>query len=406
MIEIIPYFRQITRFEPIPEQIELELALTDVEIKNLAVSAGRGFSKTMCSALSVLWFADEYSTKIGRPLEMLLVSSQKRLYWHLNNFFRDNPHLSENLRQKGMFQEIPVDGFEFAHNNSIVDTALPTSKSVRSHRADVVVIDECAEVPREIIKTAMGCLTGDICKLVLISTCHKSGFFTDVVSEPEERGFKLLTYSSEVCSWQNEANKRLKATLTSAEYAIEVLGRIPTKAERTFFPSKHLEQCFFQDLQPEGGIREAGLDFGDVVGKNVLTITEKLGIRRKVLFQQKYPIIEERMKDVQEVLERFNVVVVKADPKPTEYKDFIGDKIGSIPVTYVDPQYHKKAMLGQLQRHVQRHTISIDIKEVELRKQLERYHLHKRSGDDRVDSLAFSIYEFKFPTKPEVRVFL
>ena len=405
-MNIVDYFKKITRFIPIDEQIELLSALTDIEIKNLAVSAGRGFSKTMCSALSILWFADEYSTEIGRPLENLLVSSQKRMYWHLNNFFRDNPYLSANLRQKGMYQQIPVDGFEFKHNFSIVDTALATQRGVRSHRADIVIIDECAEVPRDVVKAAMGCLTGDICKLVLISTCHKRGFFTDVVTKPDKHDFKLLSYSSKVCEWQKEANIRLKKALTKAEYAIEVLGRIPTKAERSVFPQKHLDKCFVVDLQPEGGIREAGLDFGDSVGKTILTITEKLGIRRKMLFQKPYPIIEEKLDDVQKVLEKLNVVIVKADPKPPEYKKFIGNKIGSIPVVYVDPQYHKKQMIGQLQRHVMRHTISIDVKMVDLRKELERYKFHKRSGDDRVDSLAFSVYEFKFPKKPEVRVFL
>lgn len=404
-MKIIPFFRKVTGLEPTTDQKWLLRALTDPKVKKIIISAGRQTGKTLCCAVATIW----WSIESGQSVKILLISAQESvLYFHIREIFKNNPELATHIVKEGQYSIVPMRGYE-TDTGAIVFVRGSTDKQVRGIPADIVIIDEACEIRDDIILTAMGNLTGKISKYVLLSTPHISDSkFVKWASDPKEHGFELFMWNAENCDWHDpEIMKTKKKEFSKQKYAVEVLGRPPTKAERAFFPLIHLKKCRVVDLQPEGGIREGGLDFGDVVGKTMLTITEKLGVRRKVLFQKYYrEPIEECLDDIQQDLERFGVVVVKADPKPPEFKAFIKNKIGSVPVEYVDPQYHKKQMLGQLQRHVMRHTLTYDVKMVELNKQLERYRPHKRSGDDRVDSLAFSIYESKAPKKYRVRVFL
>ena len=410
-MNIVEYFKFITKLEPIPEQVELLNSLVDIIIKNLAVSAGRGFSKTLCSALAVLYFADVYADEVGHPLEILLVASQNRMYFHLNNFFHDNKeYLDAKLKQKGKFDEIPEVGFELL-NGSIVNVAMPTNKSIRSNRADIVIIDEAAQVPTSIIKAASGCLTRDICKLVLISTPHMSGYFTDIVDKPELFNFTLKVWNSEVCPWQKTANERLKDTMTVAEYAAEVKGQVPTKAERSFFPAAQVEACYL-DVEPirEGGAKstvEAGIDWGGS-SPTCVTITEKLSVtKRKVLACKCWSgMIEQNLDEMAKLILEWKPTIIKADNKPKEYQGKLEPHIHGYKITYIDMAVHKQPMLGQLQKRIRHTQMVISRCFFDLKKELLSYRFmtkdelglsgykgNKQDKDDRVDSLALSCYE-------------
>jgi len=245
MESIVKYFERITKLKAIPEQIEVLEALANPSIKNLCLSCGRGFSKTLLSALAALWYADIYSKEIGKPLEILLVSSQQRIYFHLNNFFHDNPELAERLAQKGIFKAIPVEGFQLVDTRSIVDTAVPTAGSVRSHRADIVFVDEAHLIKDEIFeRDILPVLTGDLCKLVILSTpSSNKGFFINIVKNADKENFVLKQFSSEVCSWQKINNERLKKRLTPEGYKREVLAQIPSKEEMMFFDTYDIDKC-------------------------------------------------------------------------------------------------------------------------------------------------------------------
>jgi len=405
-MDILEYFKKVTKLEPIPEQVEVLKALADVSVRNLCICAGRGFSKSLLCALAAIWFADEYADQIGRPLEILLVSGQKRMYWHLNNFFRNNEFLRKKRMKKGVFDEIPVDGFELT-NHSIVDTALGTSASIRSHRADVIFVDEACLIRDEIYRQAiLPVSTGDIAKVVLLSTPSTNNFFTEIASDPKKHDYVLKQFSAEVAPWQKLSNERLKKVLAKSEYATEVLGRPPTKAERAFFASKHIKACTTTNLLPEGGMRMAGLDFGQVRGKNLLTIVEKNKSKFKVLFQKHYrKSIEESLGEIAEELRKHKVAIVKADSRPTEYQQIVGKKLAGTPVHYVDARFHKRQLLGQLQHLIQTHNIQWDKdKHVKLILELRKYRRGKSTGDDYVDSLALATYQFPHKTKPQVKV--
>jgi hypothetical protein len=399
MIPIVEYFKMVTKFTPTQEQVEVLEALVDVESKNLCLCCGRGFSKTMLCALASLWFADQYSDSIGRPLEILLVSGQMRMYQHLNNFFRANPNIKARLLQSGVFSEIPEHGFEL-DNHSIVDTALATSKAIRSHRADIIFVDEACLVKDDVFRQAiLPVSTGDIAKIVILSTpSEPQGFFIDVLNNPIKYGYTVKHFSAETCPWQTVSNERLKKTLSPMEYLIEVKAQIPGREERAFFTRKDITKCILS-VEPvaedrERSSLEAGIDWGyGSINQTVLTITEKIGIKRKIIRQKVWRDVD--FTDLANSLRGFSGTI-KADSKPPEFKGKLEQCLKGVHIHYLDMLFHKEACITQLQTKVRMHQLIIpDGDFVDLIREMVNYRRGKRAGDNRVDSLAISCYEPK-----------
>lgn len=411
-MNIIEYFQKLTKLKPIPEQCSLLTTLVDLNVKNQAVSCGRGFGKTLACAVATIYFTSELSKEIGRPINILLISSQAEMYDCIDRIFRDNPELTKRLRIQGITREIPSEEFEFEDTHSRVSRHKTTSKSIRSHRADIVLLDEAAGIPKEVIIIAQGCLTGDINKIVLISTPYKNSYFNEIVNEPKKHGFTLNTYSSEICPWQALTVERSKKNMTPQEYASEIIGRPPLKSEMQLFTNTHIDACCKTEVLKEGGPNsslEAGLDFGFDPCATVLCITEKIGVRRKLLFLKvwyKNPI-EVIAPEIGETLNKFDVNVIKADSHPPEYHGHI-EKYTNKKINYIFTRGVKEVMIGQLKRKIAQHTLEIPENRKDLILQLRKYRMGMRTGDDLVDSLAFSIYEPDIPLqggKPQVVVY-
>ena len=399
MISITEYFEQLTGWKPIKEQKELLLALTDDKCKKLIVTAARGFSKTLCSAISLLWYAEK-SIEEEDPLRLMIVSAQDTMYQYVNDYFTTEALKTRRVKS-GVYTAIPVTGFELT--NGTKAHTLPATGKVRSNRADILWLDECADIPEEVIKSAMGCLTGNINRLILISTCHKSGYFTTRAMDPKKYDYKVLMFSGEKCPWLKLTVARAKVEFTKAEYAMEVLGRAPTKEERGSYPHKNIERCIVDDVISEGGQIEAGLDFAYAPCKTVLYLTEKNGSRRKDIFHKSWSKkpIEDIAPEIADILKKYNAVIVKADKHPPEYKGHV-EKYTSVPIYYIDGGMYKEAMIGQLRRRLLQKQVEIASKSVDTIKQLRGHRRGMRTGDDVHDSFILSCYEPKEPfyTKP------
>lgn len=406
-MDISQFFEAVTGLVPTQAQKDFLNALADSTIKKVIVSSGRRCGKTLCVAVYCLWIVFDYTKTVNRPLKVLLVSAQENeIYNHMRDIFTRQPDLTNEVVTKGRDGPIPVKGFDL-HNGCKVWARGATGGQIRGKGADVVIIDEACDVKRKIITTAKGTLQGDLFKFVLTSTAHElRSYFVEVAEDAEKRGYDYYTWSELDCPWLDKALiADKKKEFTRVEFMIEVEGKIPPRSMRAFFPHKHIKACTIEGIMPMGGVREAGLDFGQVVGKNILTISEKNKSRRKVLFIKHYrKPLEECLEEIGETLRKYEVKIVKADSKPAEYQRVVGKKIGSIPVMYVDAKHHKNKMLGQLQRHIQQHTIEWDKDQVKLILELKKYRKGKRSGDDYVDSLALSCYEMPYKTKAKVRV--
>jgi len=400
MQDIIEYFKKRTGFKPTPEQVELLNFLVDNSIKNGMVSCGRGFSKTLCSAIAFLWYAEKSLEEY--PLNLMIVSPQDTMYSYVNDYF-NSPALLENRIKKGVYTEVPVEGFEL--KNGTKAFTKPATGKVRSNRADILFIDEAADVPEAVIKSAMQCLRGSINRLILVSTPHKKGYFNDRALEPEKFGYQMKRFSSETCPWLTQTIERDKHELSKAEYAIEVEGRPPTKKERSFFSSPHITSCTHPEILKNGGPKskiEIGIDFAFSPCATALMVIERLGVKTRILYlkQWKKTSREIMVPEIEKLCEKWGPDVIKADSMPLEYKQFFTAN-STLKIEWVSSRVYKTEMLTQLQRKIREHNLEIPENRKDLIMQLRRYRLGETTrNDDLVDALAFANLELpKFEKK-------
>lgn len=395
-MDIISFFRKVTKLEPTQDQINLLEALTNPAIMKIIVSAGRQTGKTLCCAVAVLWWALEYNS----PVRILLVSAQDNwLYDHIRTIFNVNrEEFAKEITQEGTFSLVPLHGFETV-SGSKVHVRGSTEKNIRGIGVDIVFLDEAAELLRSTVTTALGNLSGNICKIVLLSTPHKTSLFNEIAEDPTKYGYKLFTWSSLNCSWHSkQLIQSKKQLMTSQEWKTDVLGQPLSVSERAFFPNKDISKCIIEcEPNREGGLKsslEVGIDFGyGQPNVTCLTVTEKTYSKRKVIYEKTWK--EFNAEDMARVLEGFwhNTTIVKADSMPVEFRGKIEQYNPRLKIHYIDSKAHKDLMLTQLQKRIRLHELTIPNMFIPLIKELERYKKGKRAGDNRVDALALSCYE-------------
>jgi len=401
-MEITEYFRWLTELEPTDMQKELLTEAVNPDNMKILVCAGRQSGKTLTTAVIIMWYIFEY----GEPINALLISAQDNiLYFHMRELFKKHPELVEQLTERSRLaaELVPIRGFETI-KGSVVFVKGSTTKQIMGTPADIVVIDEACEVKNNVIIDAIGCLSGKLSKLILVSTPHvPTSYFVEWATE-EKPTFKIYTWSSEHLPWHKEEMvKEKKKRMSRQEYATQVLGRPPTREERAFFPTKQVEACIV-DVEPirEGGENsriEIGIDFGST-SPTILIITERIGTtRRKVLFMKQWKghPIEEIGPEILDIISKWKPYITKGDSQPESYIRWFnnhGRKVKSIDLRVG----HKEQMMGQLQKMVREKRIIIPINFVDIPIALKKYKYvnakdAKSVGSDIVEALAFSIYE-------------
>jgi hypothetical protein len=394
--DIVSFVERISKLILTDEQKEVLTSLADVSVKDLAQCIGRGFGKTLLSTGAALWFATVYSDSIGKPLDIVFIDSQERMWKHLNDFFTFNSDLLEKLKNKGKWKTIPAEQINLT-NGSNIYTCLATPKGVRSKRADIVFVDEAYLVPDNVIKdSVIPVLTGDICKIILISTPSiNNGYFFDVITDPKKYHFIVKQYSSEKCPWTLEMVKKAKVTLSREAYAREILARVPQVSERN--PFKNYTKCVKDiPIDPErvfGSWLEAGLDlaYGDI-NTTALVSNEKIKSKRKVI-----ECITYKAFDPQVIVNKINTIkprIVRVDDKPVELANLVRKEIQpyckGISFSYINCTFFKKQMVSQMARLINTKLLSIPENLVSLRLEFNRYHEGKRTGDNLIDALMLS----------------
>ena len=410
---IIEYFKRMTGLVPSKEQEEILTSMANLEIKGLLCSCGRGFSKTLDASVFALWLADEYSRFTKRPLRILLISSQQEIYTHIDRVFLNHLELKPRLRIEGRSLEIPAKEFEFRDTRSRVTRVVPTGNSIRSHRCDILIIDESASIPTQIINTALACLTGDINKVVLISTPHRErSLFNDYVKRPPE-GWVLKQFSSRLCPWMTETIKRLEQSYSKAEQRVEIDGMIPEEEILPLFSVEDIDVSIENFVGLSGSseaIMKAGIDVG--FGKNdrsllVLTIVEELKGYIRIIFIKSWnsDTIERFYEECSVLLREYNIgskqIEVRMDSKPSGFNSELKKFCPNLEIRAVDASAHsgseglgptfKELLVGRLYNVIKTHHLKVSSKETELIRQLRAYRRNLQYYDDYVDSLCLAI---------------
>lgn len=402
MESIIDYFKRITGLVPTVEQEDMLNDLVDVTKKQMILNCGRGFSKSFCAALASLWYADQYAMSIGRPVDVLFVSHQRKIYDYLDDFFRTNKSLYDDLRVKGDSMAMPQDQFELMKTRSRVLLRLDTSRQVRGEHVDILIIDETQAIGREIVvKDALPTTSGSsIAKVVLIGTPSEESYFTQKLRE-KNSAWIIKSWPSNKCPWNAASLKLWEAEMTPLEWRTEIMAKIPRACDLTYFPPKFTKKnCYDCDTSREGGAKstvECGIDWGYGSGRNytILSITEVLGTKRKLICEQRVNGTPEmQCLKILPILKVFNPSITKVDSRPSEFQLELMKYWKFFPV---DAVFHKKLMASQLQRRWRCGQLIISNTFVDLQLEVKRYRFGKSAGDNRVDALMLSCYEPQTP---------
>jgi hypothetical protein len=418
---IVDCFRKWTGLEPTPDQIKLLREAITQKYHKILISAGRQSGKTLCSAVIVLYLVFYYD----KPLKILLISAQDNMiYFHMRAIFRKFPELQDLLTEKSKLgpELVPIHGFETL-KGSVVNVKNATDRAVMGFPADVVVIDEACKVSNQVMITAMGNLTGEVAKYIILSTPDddKSNFV--VWYGDPDMGFRVYTWSSENLQWHDASIEAMKKkTMTPEIYATQVLGRPKTAEERSFFATKNIdEKCLVEgDPKPEGGATtrlEVGIDHG--FNYTVYVLTERVNASKRIILFYKVwekKNFEEVAPEIGALLNIHKPFCVKVDSKPVQDQHII-EKYTRRTINYIDLSFeekdekgavmrdsggriinHKNYMIGQLRSKVRNGYIKIFVPEQrEVAEQLRKYRPKMSTGDDLVDALALSCYE---PAEP------
>lgn len=392
----------MTGLTPTEDQKGVLLDIANIDIHKMIISAGCQSGKTLCSAAGTLWWAFES----GERCNILLISAQDSiLYYHIREMFKKHAELSDQLTSPFSPNLIPLKGFELLNGNQVFVRG-STEKQISGLPCNIVIIDEACLIKRDIVLEGLNRLTQPIAKFVLLSTpSDVNSLFVEWTDE--DSGFKVNQWSSEGLSWHDPVIDALKKKeFTSAKYAVYMLGRPPKKEERTFFNRKHLDKCWKEHLELEGGLNSfiwIGIDWGFDPCKTVVTVVEKIFSRRRLLMKRAWhrKPIEDFAGELVEVLTKFPNAVIKADNKPPEYRQYMIKNYPKIKINYLDGNSHKDQELEQLGRHISQHTL--EISDMDTFKQLCVYTKNMRTGD-LVDSLALACYDTPLTKTKIVRV--
>lgn len=434
---IIKYFYQSRpdlKDKLLVEQADMLKDLIDLHYPYHAISCGRGFGKTMSAGCAGLYFADEYSTKIGKPLTVLIISSQEALYRNIGTFFEKNLTLRPRLKVQPVGpRELPASGaFQFLDNHSMVIHRLATVKAVEGIRADVIIYDETQDIDTSVILKGFGCLKTDLVgKLIVIGTPYteskgkvgKVNWFIELVKNPkkyiEGKPFHLSQYPSNLCSWNDVS--LWKAAWGKVRFDAECLGVVTPIEEKPMFTNVDA-CCYDSDGVPEGGEnsrREAGIDCGEK--RTVYVLTERIGtVKRKVLYIDIWEnrLIQVIAPEIAALINLHNPSLTKVDSKQgnfapsykREIKKYTQKLMISVDASLKDKVLSangtenlmtiKANMIGQVHKKIREANLMIPmrIKYADvLVRELREYNPKKGRDDDIVDALALSCYEPSTP---------
>lgn len=220
-------------FHPFPYQMKM---LEDLS-KKIVVCAARRVGKSYVTAVKALWFAFTHPNT-----STLIVASTQRqsmlLFDKLLNFIESKELLGDSVQRKTRTI------LEFTNGSRIV--ALPcgrNGKTLRGETAHLVIIDEAAFVPEDVILSVMmPMLATTEGALILLSTPYdRDHFFYRATNLASFSKYKFKTSDNPMVN-QEYLDQQLEM-LGEKRFRQEYLAEF-VDDERTFFPMNLLRPCF------------------------------------------------------------------------------------------------------------------------------------------------------------------
>lgn len=222
----------VLNFEPFPYQAKM---LEDPS-KNVIICAARRVGKTYTMAAKAIWFAYCHP----ETTTLIVASTQRQsiiMFDKLLTFI----HRSELLKESVVRQTRTL--INLSNGSRII--ALPcgrTGNTIRGENADLIIVDEAAFVPEDVILSVMRPMlaTTDGTMIMLSTPFDKSHFFFRAFNIPTWSKHKFKT--SDNPTVKKEFLEQTRVEMGEKRFKQEFLGEF-VDDERTYFPMELLRPC-------------------------------------------------------------------------------------------------------------------------------------------------------------------
>lgn len=242
----------------------------DLDNDRFLITAARGFGKTYLLARLALWSCVVIPQIHNKPYKVSILGGSREQSNKAYEEIVDCINKSEYVKRR--VDGEPIKTETRFKDGSIIRALAASSKSVRGGHPHCMIMDECAEIDKDLITAATESLDrymtedGDFPKrLVLSSTPHVfDSFFVEHLQNPSKWGFMKYKWKA-ADSWNKneEEIKDAKRRLDEDTFRREWMGEAVSDSG-TLIDSKDLQKSvirFSPDIQSEGYIT-GGLDFG------------------------------------------------------------------------------------------------------------------------------------------------
>ena len=276
-------FAKLIGFEPFDYQAKL---LRDAS-KRMVACWGRQTGKSTTTALKALHFAFANPNKT-----ILIVSPSERqsqlMFAKIRRFLHAEVRLSNGRKVRPLEASIvrETQGLIELTNGSVIIPLPCSPDKIRGYTADLVIIDEAAFVPEEVITSiVMPMLAATDGTLIMLSTPWSKDHIFYRAFSGEVEGWSVHHVPSSKCPLIKpsflEAQKRI---MTEAEFKRECLAEF-VEEEACYFPMDLILKCVnpelkaaftleYAEAKPHGEYY-AGLDLGKLRDFSVLAVVER-----------------------------------------------------------------------------------------------------------------------------------
>lgn len=390
----VKFFEDVTGLKARDYQKEYLRSLLDFDKKYMVIVSARDMGKTLCLAVTALWYAIVLSfTSPGVPMEVVVLAGSrdqaKICYAYILQIIGKIPFLQEFLAKEPTQTEIVF------KNGSIIKPLAASQKAVRGHHPNLLIVDEAREVEEDLFDAALTCnINTPYFRQIYVSTPPDESlhWFNWRLGRHKERleqlGWKFFHWSS-LSVRPKEILESLKEHMPEDVFRREVLGEF-YYPQGKMFSINHLKQCLVETTSQDPNSPEvyAGLDWGFRGDPTALVVVQRVDDKWRVLEAIEWKA--EHMSRVHDEIERIcrdrKVIAIFADSTAVGENMRLIDR--GLPVQEISFKKEKQYMLANLRMLVERGKLELSEKEHQfLIGELVDYSWDQKGHDDLVDAL-------------------
>jgi len=393
------FCKETLHFIPTEDQAQFLDDMTDLSEERALIMSPRGAGKTKAVSALATWTVSVLSDCLDRRFEACILAGSAEqadeAYRFCKEFFYNHPYLRAKLKDE------PTKTITLLRDGSFIKRLTTSSKSVMGKHVDLLILDEPADVPDELILEAFPIVETSLYPRIVMCGVPKNylHLFVQIWKEPDVWGFKVYNWDLSKCHFRprvQEEIERARMTYDEERFAIHYLGR-PYPKIGTVFPQRELADCRVRDKLSRLNDKPVymGIDWGYESPTAITILQEQLdGIAILYAKEFKRPTMEEIHRMIEQLVSEYRVTAIYADSTWKGENQRLRDnpQLGRVYVREIPFKSTKNVMIGQLRKMIKDKQLLIPLEYTSLIHQLADYRYDTRRGDDLVDSTMLAIH--------------